>query len=183
MKGYVQIYTGDGKGKTTAALGLALRAAGAGLRVLIIQFLKQGDYSEIRAIGRLAAAGGDGESGEARGRILVEQHGLSRFVRGRPEPADIAAAGHGLDRARAALAGGECDVLILDEGNVAAAMGLFPVQALLDILREKPEGAEIVITGRNAPEPLLAAADLVTEMRAVRHYYQKGVGARRGIEK
>ncbi len=171
MKGYVQVYTGDGKGKTTASIGLAVRAAGAGLRVFIIQFLKKGDYSEIKALARFSDL------------ISVEQYGSGRFVKGKPSEEDMAAGKTGLEKAKTVLTSGEYDVVIVEEGNVAAACGLFPVQALLDMVAMKPENVELVITGRGADPALVDAADLVTEMRAVKHYYEQGVKARVGIEK
>jgi cob(I)alamin adenosyltransferase len=171
MHGFIHVYTGDGKGKTTAALGLALRAAGAGLQVFIAQFLKQGDYSEIKALKRFGDL------------ITVEQYGLGRFIRGYPDPEDIAAARQGLDRVREIFSAGRHPVVILDEANVAAACGLFSPVDLLDLLSAKPEGVEVVLTGRNAAPEVMARADLVTEMKMVKHYYQQGVAARTGIEK
>src|SRR5210317_242263 len=116
MKGYVQIYTGNGKGKTTASLGLSLRAAGAGLKVFIAQFLKQGDYSEIKALERFSDL------------IKVEQYGLGRFVKGKPTEEEIQAAQKGLQKVKAAVLSGLYDVIVVEEGNVAAACGLFEVQ-------------------------------------------------------
>ena len=171
MKGYIHVYTGDGKGKTTAALGLALRAAGAGLKVFIAQFMKRGDYSEIKALERF----GDG--------VTVEQYGLGRFIRGNPDPADIDAARKGMERVREIFAAGRHQVVILDEANVAAACGLFSPVDLLKLVDAKPDEVEVVLTGRNAAPEILARADLVTEMKMVKHYYQQGVPARTGIEK
>jgi cob(I)alamin adenosyltransferase len=171
MKGYVQVYTGAGKGKTTAALGLSIRAAGAGLRVLILQFLKSGDYSEIKALERFAD------------NITVRQFGAGRFVRGKPTPEEIAAAGEGLSAAREALLSNAYDVIVLEEANVAVSCGLFSSGDLLDLMALRPESVELVITGRGADEKVMALADLVTEMKEVKHYYHKGVKARIGIEK
>jgi cob(I)alamin adenosyltransferase len=171
MKGYVQIYTGDGKGKTTASLGLALRAAGAGLRVYIAQFIKSGDYSEIKALARFAET------------ITVEQFGRGRFIKGKPAPEDVAAATKGLQAIRGALESGAYQVVIMEEGNVAAACGLFSVDEILDIMAGKPENVELVITGRYADPRVIEKADLVTEMKAIKHYYEAGVAARVGIEK
>jgi cob(I)alamin adenosyltransferase len=171
MKGYVQVYTGDGKGKTTASIGLAIRAAGAGLNVFIAQFLKQGDYSEIRALSRFSD------------RITIEQFGLGGFIVGEPSPEDIQAAVNGLNRAKEVMAGGKVDIIILEEANRAASRGLLPVQALLDMIHQKPDSVELVITGREADPAVIEAADLVTEMNCIKHYYQKGVPARTGIEK
>jgi cob(I)alamin adenosyltransferase len=170
-KGYTQVYTGDGKGKTTAALGLALRAAGAGLNVYIAQFIKSGDYSEIKALACLAD------------RITVEQFGLGRFIKAKPSTADVAAAQKGLQAIRAALTSGKYQVVIMEEGNVAAMCGLFPIDEILAVMSLKPDPVELVITGRGADARVIDRADLVTEMQAVKHYYQAGVTARTGIEK
>ncbi len=169
-KGYVQIYTGNGKGKTTAALGLAMRAAGAGLSIYIAQFMKQGLYSELKALSRFE------------NQITIEQFGKGKFIMDRPGEADRAAAAKGLDAVRVALSSGRYDLVIMEEAAVAAAMGVVSADEILDIIRTRPEKTELVITGRGAPEALIAAADLVTEMREIKHYYQAGVGARVGIE-
>jgi cob(I)alamin adenosyltransferase len=171
MRGYVQVYTGNGKGKTTAAIGLSVRAAGAGLKVFIAQFIKQGDYSEIKTLKKLSDM------------ITVEQYGMGRFVDGKPTAEDIDIAGEGLIRAKQVMLSGKYDVIILEEANVAVKYGLIPVQELIDVIAAKPESVEIVITGRNASPLILDIADLVTEMKPVKHYYNKGVGARLGIEK
>ncbi len=171
MKGYIQVYTGNGKGKTTAALGLSLRAAGAGLRVFIAQFNKKGDYSEIKALKRFADL------------ITVEQYGLGRFTDGKPLPEDIVAARKGLKRVKSILSEGKYQMVILEEANVATKFGLFSVQDLLGVMLAKPDNVELVITGRGAAARIIENADLVTEMKAVKHYYQKGIVARVGIEK
>jgi cob(I)alamin adenosyltransferase len=171
MRGYVQIYTGNGKGKTTAALGLSLRAAGAGLKVYIGQFLKKGDYSEIKALQCLSDA------------ITIEQFGLGSFVKGKPTREEIHAAHRGLERLKHVMASGDYDIIVVDEGNVAAACGLFDVQRLLDLIAARPNDTELVITGRGAAPAVMEKADLVTEMVEIKHYYQKGVAARTGVEK
>ena len=171
MKGYIHIYTGDGKGKTTAALGLALRAAGAGLRVYIAQFLKKGSYSEIKALERFAD------------RITLEQFGLGRFVRGKPQEEDIAAAAKGLQRIKSIMAAGSHQLIVLDEANVAVTSGIFPLDALLEIIDLKPDELELVITGRGAAPEVVERADLVSEVKSLKHYFEKGVPARVGIEK
>lgn len=171
MKGYVQVYTGDGKGKTTAALGLSVRAAGAGLRVYICQFMKSGDYSEIKALKCFPDL------------ITVEQFGTGRFVKGQPSPEEMEAGKKGLKRLEEAVLSGRFDVVVAEEGNVAVACGLFPVDRLCEIIDRKPENVELVITGRGAPPEIIDRADLVTEMKAVKHYYFQGVQARVGIEK
>ncbi|HUT42778.1 MAG TPA: cob(I)yrinic acid a,c-diamide adenosyltransferase [Desulfobacterales bacterium] len=171
MKGYVQVYTGNGKGKTTAALGLSIRAAGAGLKVFIVQFLKMGDYSEIKALERFSDL------------ITIEQYGLGRFIKGKPSPEDIESGRKGLEKLKSIIAAGEHDVVVIEEGNVAVMCGLFSAQDLLDVIELKPENMEIVITGRGAAPEIIEKADLVTEMKEIKHYYQKGVKARMGIEK
>jgi len=170
-KGYVQVYTGDGKGKTTAALGLAIRAAGAGLKVYIAQFIKKGHYSEFKGLKRFSDA------------ITVEQFGRGHFIKGRPSAEDVAAARQGLDKIRAVLKAGKHSVVILDEANVAVALNLFSENELLEIIAHRPDKIEIVITGRGARPGIIAAADLVTEMKEIKHYYKDGVKARIGIEK
>ncbi len=169
-RAYVQVYTGDGKGKTTAALGLALRAAGAGLRVFIAQFVKGMAYSELASLARFADL------------ITVRQYGLRCFIRGAPKPEDIAAAREGLIEVREAVASGRFDMVILDEANIATHFGLFTAEELLEVVELAAGRIEIVITGRRADPRVIERADLVTEMREVKHYYAKGVPARRGIE-
>jgi cob(I)alamin adenosyltransferase len=171
LKGYVQIYTGNGKGKTTAALGLAVRAAGAGLNVYFAQFIKQGQYSEIKGLDRFSD------------RITIEQFGCGRFIKDRPSDEDIDIARRGIEKVRSILAAGEHQVVILDEANVAVSLGLFSEEALLEIIASRPQEIEMIITGRGATAGLIEAADLVTEMQEIKHYFQNGVQARIGIEK
>jgi cob(I)alamin adenosyltransferase len=170
-KGYVHVYTGDGKGKTTAALGLALRAAGAGLRVYIAQFVKGMHYHELDALKRFDDL------------ITVKQFGRDCFIKREPEQADIDAARAGLEEVRRILAEDAPDVLILDEASIATFYKLFSVDELLEVIAARPESVEVVVTGRKADPRLIDMADLVTEMKEVRHYYEKGVEARDGIEK
>ena len=169
--GFVQVYTGDGKGKTTAALGLALRAAGAGWNVFVGQFLKGMSYSELTILGRLSD------------RITVRQFGGSCFLKHAPEHADLENAEKGLAECKEVLLAGNHQLVILDEASVAVALGLFPVEALLALIALRSDPTELVITGRWAHPQLIDAADLVTEMREVKHYYRQGVLARTGIEK
>jgi len=171
MKGFIHIYTGDGKGKTTAALGLAIRAAGAGLQVFLAQFIKGKQYSELNSLKRLADL------------ITVEQFGLPRFIIGKPSVPDMEAARYGLEILKSSMLSGKFDVIIVDEGNVAVTSGLLSKQDLLDLIAMKPESLELVITGRGALPEIIDKADLVTEMKAVKHYYNNGVDARVGIEK
>ena len=170
-KGYVHVFTGNGKGKTTAALGLSIRAAGAGLKVFFAQFVKKGEYSEIKALKRFNDF------------ITVEQFGLGRFTNKRPKPEDIRAAREGLKRIKQIMSTEKYDLIILDEANVAVKLGLITVQDLLTIIISKPHETELVITGRYAPARIMDIADIVTEMKATKHYYQEGVKARIGIEK
>lgn len=170
MKGYVQVYTGNGKGKTTASLGLALRAAGAGLRVCIVQFLKKGDYSEIKALSKFE-------------NITVEQYGRGSFVKGNPSEEDKSAGARGYQRLCNLLKKNEHDLVIAEEGNVAVMCKLFSEADLLALMDMKPANMELVITGRGATQSVMDKADLVTEMKEIKHYYKQGVMARVGIEK
>jgi cob(I)alamin adenosyltransferase len=171
MKGYVQVYTGNGKGKTTAALGLALRAAGAGLKVYMAQFVKGMKYSEINILDKLSDF------------ILLKQYGRSFFINRNPDEKDIRAAREGLKEVREIMCSGKYKVIILDEATIATHYNLFSVEELLDFIRAKPKDVELVITGRMADPRIIEAADLVTEMKEVKHYYQSGVKARDGIER
>lgn len=170
--GYVQVYTGDGKGKTTASLGLVLRAAGYGHRSCIVSFLK-GDpnYGELRFIREHMP--------------MVEHHlaGRMSFVDpGDPAPEDVAIAREGFEIARSAVASGDFMIVVCDEINVAVNLGLIDVDEVIEMVRTRPEHVEVVLTGRDAPDAFLDAADLVTEMRMVKHFYEAGIPARRGIE-
>ncbi|MCW1734326.1 cob(I)yrinic acid a,c-diamide adenosyltransferase [Anaerorudis cellulosivorans] len=170
MKGYIHVYTGNGKGKTTAALGLALRAVGAGKKVYFAQFVKGKIYSEIAAINRYIPE------------ITVKQYGRGCFIVDEPTSEDIQAAKEGLEEASVVIRSGKYDVVVLDEATIALHYKLFSVEELIAVLREKPEETEIVITGRYAPGELIEIADLVTEMKEIKHYYTKGIPARKGIE-
>ena len=170
MKGYVHVYTGDGKGKTTAAIGLAIRAAGAGMRVYIAQFVKGMHYSEIDALDRYAD------------RITLKQYGRDCFIEKEPEAEDIRAARQGLEVVKGILASGDYQMVVLDEANIATRYNLFSPNELIELVQSKPESVELVITGRNADPKVIALADLVTEMKEIKHYYNRGVEARAGIE-
>jgi cob(I)alamin adenosyltransferase len=170
QRGCVQVYTGEGKGKTTAAIGLAVRAAGAGLRVCLLQFLKNARCGEHVALERFHEL------------ITVRQFGTGRFINGAPLADDRAEAKRGFDSAAHELREGTADIVILDEVCGAIALGLVDENELLRSLTERRAGVEVVLTGRGASERLVQAADLVSEMRAVKHYYDAGVAARGGIE-
>lgn len=169
--GLVQIYTGNGKGKSTAAFGLALRATGCGLKVVIIQFMKKGEwYGEIEALAKLPE-------------IEIYSYGCDRFAKkGAPDEDNLAQARAALQRTRKVMAEQQTDVLILDELNNALFFDLITEAEALALIQEKPQDMELIITGRNAPEALIKAADLVTEMCEIKHPYQHGIQARRGIE-
>lgn len=169
-QGYVQVYTGDGKGKTTAAVGLAMRAAASGLRVYFCQFMKHGPTSELDAFRAF------GENIEA------VQFGTGDELSAPDAEADALAVRRGFAAACEAVLGGAYDVVVLDEANVADSLGYFEPNALVDLALERPDGVELVVTGRSASPTLMAIADLVTEMREIKHYYEDGILARRGIE-
>lgn len=169
--GTIQVYTGDGKGKTTAALGLALRAVGHDLTVYILQFMKGSpDYGELRAAEMLPG-------------LIIEQSGRDEFVdRQNPAPVDVELAEAALKKAREAIAGGEYDIVILDEINVALDFGLLALNDVLELLRIKPAHVELVLTGRAAHPEIVRRADLVSEVLKIKHHYDAGVAGREGIE-
>ena len=170
-RGCIQVYTGNGKGKTTAALGLAIRALGRGLRVCFFQFIKGGGpYGEQLLSGRL---GPD---------FTLVQTGRPGWVNTKDITEDRRLAQAALQQAREALVSGVYDLFICDEINGAVGFGLIDLEQVLELMRVKPEKVELVLTGRNADEKVIEAADLVTEMRELKHYYQAGVPARVGIE-
>jgi len=170
-KGYSQVYTGNGKGKTTTALGLALRGAGAGLRSYIGQFMKGRPYSELDSAKLLSPF------------VVIEQYGHPEFcVPGKVSDDDFRLAREGMEKLRAALFGGEYDIVIADEICTAIYFKLVTLEDALALIASKPEHVELVMTGRYAPDELIAAADLATEMKELKHYYQKDVPARKGVE-
>lgn len=171
MAAYVHVYTGDGKGKTTAALGLALRAAGAGWNVFIGQFLKGMISSEEAALQRFGA------------QVTLRQYGRDAFVRRGPQGDDVESAQRGLAECAAAVTSGKYQLVILDEANVAALLQVLAVEDLIALIDARPSNVELVLTGRGAHPRVLERADLVTEMRELKHYYRRGVTARTGIEK
>ena len=170
-RGLVQIYTGNGKGKTTAAFGQALRALGQGYRVCVIQFMKGRKYGECLAAERHLPG------------LTIHLSGLDSFVmRENPAPLDIELARQGLDLARQAVASGAYEMIILDEINVAADFKLLQLDEIVALVKEKPAALDLILTGRYAPPELLALADMVTEMQEVRHHYHAGIKDRAGIE-
>jgi len=170
-KGLVQVYTGNGKGKTTAAFGLALRAIGRGLKVYIIQFIKGGfDYGELYIVDKLP-------------NLTLKAFGTGKFVTEKPPgKADVELAEEAFALAEEVVKSGEYDIVILDEINVALNLKLVKIEKVLELIRNKPKHVELVLTGRYAPNKIIEAADLVTEMKEVKHPFNKGYQARKGIE-
>lgn len=168
-KGYVHIYTGNGKGKTTAAFGLAVRAACSGKKVYIGQFIKDIKYNETK-IQKLLPL------------ITVEQLGIGCFIKRKPTKQDYDAAHLAIDKCAEILKQGTYDLVILDEINIALNYGLIEVEAVINALKKRSVGVEVVLTGRYAPESLITIADLVTEMKEIKHYYSQGVLSRDGID-
>ncbi len=170
MKGYIQVYTGNGKGKTTAALGLALRAAGAGLKVYFAQFIKGMDYSELHSIKKLSE------------NITLKQYGRECFIYKEPDKADVKEARNGFEEVSKIVLEGKHEIVVLDEINIAIYYKLISVAEVLELIDNKPENVELVLTGRNVDKKIIERADLVTEMKEIKHYYQNGIRARKGIE-
>ena len=171
MKGYVQVYTGDGKGKTTAAIGLAIRSLGAGWRVFVAQFLKAGEYSEHKALAKFSD------------HLTIKTYGRNVFIKGKPEDEDRRLAQAAYEEIAEIVVAGRHRLVILDEANVAVYYGLLSVDQILELIDRRAEGVELVITGRYAHSRLIDRADLVTEMREVKHYFHQGIKARKGVEK
>jgi cob(I)alamin adenosyltransferase len=169
--GRVHVITGPGKGKTTAAFGLAMRAAGHGLRVCIVQFMKTGETT-----GEVVAA-------QQLKKVRVAQFGTGQFVgAGSISEKDRRSAAKAVEYARKQATGGKCDLLVLDEVNVAVFFGLVTAREIIDLLEGRADGLEVILTGRNAPEEFIHYADYVSHIDTVKHPYEEGVSARRGIE-
>ena len=169
-KGYIHVYTGPGKGKTTAALGLGLRAVGAGFKVHMVQFMKGRRYSEIDAIEKIP-------------NFSISQHGRDEFVnKQNPEQIDIDLAQEGFKFAKEIVQSGKYDMIILDEINVVMDFNLISLEDILKLIEEKPEKLELVLTGRYAHPEIVKIADLVTEMLEIKHPYQNGIQARKGVD-
>jgi cob(I)alamin adenosyltransferase len=171
-KGYIQVYTGNGKGKTTAALGLAFRATGCELKTYIGQFMKGQKYSELNAVKMISEF------------ITIEQYGKKSFTyhQNPPDPESIKMAKAGLQKARVAMLSSKYDIIVLDEINTAHFFNIVTLDEMLQFITDKPDGVELIFTGRYAPKGLIDAADLVTEMVEVKHYYKKSITSRKGIE-
>ncbi len=168
-KGYIHIYTGNGKGKTTAALGLSVRGVCSGKSVYFGQFVKGMKYSETKAVEYLP-------------NFEIHQFGRNCFIYNEPTQEDVDKAKEGLEICKNMVISGEYDVVVLDELNIALYYKLFSIEEVVELLEKKAPHVEIIITGRYAPQELIDKADLVTEMKEIKHYYQQGVEARSGIE-
>jgi len=171
-RGLIQVYTGDGKGKTTAAFGLALRASGCEMKVAIVQFMKRGEwYGEINAFAKLPL-------------VDIFSYGGDKFLKKgeTPDPQDLNLVAAALAKTKELMEQPDLDILILDELCNAVFYDLIPEETALDLMKNKPQHLELVITGRNATPAMIELADLVTEMREVKHPYQQGIPARKGIE-
>ena len=167
--GLVQIYTGCGKGKTTAAFGLAMRGAGAGLKVYVMQFIKSGCYNEVKTIKKIP-------------NITIEQCGRGCFIKRKPSKKDIECASGGMRKVLKKMNSKKYGIVILDEVNVALSLGLIKKEFILELIKNKPKNVELVLTGRYCPRYLFKKADLITEMREIKHPYKKGITSRIGIE-
>ena len=170
MDGMLQVYTGNGKGKTTAAIGLAVRAAGAGMNVFIGQFVKGMKYNEIKVLNNIPE-------------ITVKQYGLDCFIEKDPTKEDIEAARAGLKEMEKIIKSGDYELVIMDEVSIAVYFNLFTNDELLEMIEKRADNVEIVLTGRYADKKLIEMADLVTEMKEIKHYYTQGIITREGIER
>ena len=171
-QGFVQIYTGNGKGKSTAAIGQAVRMAGFGAKTYIAQFMKEYPYNELNSLKHLSKW------------ITVEQFCGDEFVYKKELPGEneLTKARNGLDSAKVKMLSGEFNLIILDEAIVAIYFKLIETKDIIEFIKSKPKDVELILTGRYCPDELISLADLVTEMKEIKHYYQKGVTSRRGIE-
>jgi cob(I)alamin adenosyltransferase len=170
-RGIVYVITGNGKGKTTAALGQALRAIGHGRKVFMIQFMKGRKYGEVMAVENYLRD------------FIIRQSGLDSFVmRDHPAPVDIELAGQGLILAKEAVTSGEFDLVILDEINVALDFKLIPLQEVLEMIQNRPASVDLILTGRYAPAEIVAAADTVSEIKEIKHHYVQSMKERAGME-
>lgn len=165
----IQVYTGNGKGKTCAAFGLALRASGAGLKVFIGQFVKEGCFSETMALKKLR-------------NIDIEQFGNKLFIKRGPKKRDIESAKRGFKKIQDIISCKIYDVVILDEINVAIKKNLLNLKEVINLIQKTPKKTELILTGRHAHPEVIKIADLVSEIKEIKHYFKKGVKARRGIE-
>lgn len=170
QKGLILVYTGDGKGKTTAALGVGLRAVGHGMKVFMLQFMKgQGETGELASVKQLEG-------------FEIEQAGRPNFIMDAPDAMDIEAAAAGLQRAQEIIASQAYHMVILDEVNMAVKFGLLSEGDVLDLMKHKPSQLHLILTGRGATQAIMAKADLVSEVREIKHPYNEGIQAQKGLE-
>lgn len=171
-KGFLQVYTGNGKGKTTAAIGQAVRATGFGLRTYFVMFMKEFPYNEVNSLEKLKDL------------ITFVQIGKDDFVYKKipPSEEEKLKIKNALNEAKAKMLSGEYDLVVLDEIFVSIYFGLIDKEEVISFITAKPDNVELILTGRYCPQEIIDKADLVTEMKEVKHYYEKGVLARRGIE-
>lgn len=171
IRGLVIVITGNGKGKTTAAFGQALRAIGQGYKVFILQFMKGRNYGEFVAAEKYLP------------RLTLRRSGLDSFVmRDHPAPVDIALAKQGFDLAKKAVASGKYNMVILDEINVAVDFNLIPLEDVVDLIKNKPPALDLILTGRYAAKAIIKLADTVSEVKEIKHHYAAGIKDRAGIE-
>lgn len=171
QRGLVMVYTGDGKGKTTAAMGLILRAVGHDQRVLLVQFMKAQPSGELSALERFLP------------QVTVWRSGRDVFVDpDQPDEVDLQLANETLQRAQAAVSSGQFDLVVLDELNVAVDFGLIREEAVIKLLQQRPPAVTVVLTGRGAGSGVLGLADLVSEVREIKHHWRQGIPAQSGIE-
>ncbi len=171
-KGYIQIYTGNGKGKTSAAIGVAVRAAGIGLKTYFVQFMKVFPYSEVESLKKLENF------------ITLEQFGKDDFIfrKEPPNKEEIAETKKGLNSAKEKMLSGNYDIIILDEICVSIYFSLFTTEEILDFMNEKPVNVELILTGRYCPQAIVEKADLVSEIEEIKHYYSQGILSRKGFD-
>ena len=165
----IQVYTGNGKGKTTAALGAALRAAGAGLKVYIGQFVKGRYYNELKALKKIK-------------NIKVEQFGRGCFIKKTPSQKDMDLAKKGLNKIKKIISKRIYDLIIMDEVNIALELKLLELDDIISLIKKSPKRLELILTGRYAHPKILRLADLISEVKEIKHYFKKGINARKGIE-
>ncbi len=171
-KGYLQVYTGNGKGKTTAAVGLSIRALGNGLKIYFVQFMKDYPYGEVKILESFAPD------------LILRRYGNDSFVFEKKQPSTKLKriVRQGLEEAEQAMLSGKYDLVVLDEVLVSIYFGLFSTEEILSFIRKRPPAVELILTGRYCPQSIKKISDLVTEMKEVKHYYKQGVKARKGIE-
>ncbi len=171
FKGFIQVYTGDGKGKTTSAIGLTIRALGAGFKVAFFQFFKPDTSSEVKILKSFSP------------QLYYRSFGKAKFIKGNFDPEIEKLTLEGWEEVKKLVKSANYNIIVLDEIVYALNWGIISLEEFLEVIKNKPENLEIILTGRHAPKKVIEIADLVTEMRKVKHYYEKGVKSRKGIER